>query len=125
MKAYLLVQEFIKEAGGADLRLLRRGRPGRRVDARQGAEGEFRLQPPPRRLGEADQDHARGAEDGGGGVQGARPPVAAWTCSASARGPLVLEVNSSPGLEGIETGDGKDVAGLVIQHIEKALAGKA
>ena len=37
----------------------------------------------------------------------------------SERGPLVMEVNSSPGLEGIENATGKDVASLIIQHIEK------
>jgi ribosomal protein S6--L-glutamate ligase len=39
----------------------------------------------------------------------------------SERGPLVLEVNSSPGLEGVETATGKDVAGLMIQAIERKL----
>jgi ribosomal protein S6--L-glutamate ligase len=42
----------------------------------------------------------------------------------SERGPLVLEVNSSPGLEGIEKATGKDVAGLTVQHIERELAAK-
>ena len=42
----------------------------------------------------------------------------------SERGPLVLEVNSSPGLEGIERSTEKDVAGSVIQFIEKSLAAK-
>jgi ribosomal protein S6--L-glutamate ligase len=37
----------------------------------------------------------------------------------SHHGPLVMEVNSSPGLEGIETTTGKDVAGIIIQHLEK------
>ena len=37
----------------------------------------------------------------------------------SNRGPLVLEINSSPGLEGIETATKKDIASLIIQHIEK------
>ena len=37
----------------------------------------------------------------------------------SERGPLVMEVNSSPGLEGIETASGKDVAGIIISQLEK------
>ncbi|SON48355.1 protein of unknown function [Vibrio tapetis subsp. tapetis] len=42
----------------------------------------------------------------------------------SERGPLVMEVNSSPGLEGIEAATGKDVAGMIIEFIEKKAAGK-
>jgi ribosomal protein S6--L-glutamate ligase len=42
----------------------------------------------------------------------------------SGRGPLVLEVNSSPGLEGIEKTSGVDVAGFIVRHVEKALAEK-
>ena len=37
----------------------------------------------------------------------------------SERGPLIMEVNSSPGLEGIETSTGKDIAGMIIEFIEK------
>ena len=40
----------------------------------------------------------------------------------SNHGPLVMEVNSSPGLEGIETTTGQDVAGIIIQHLEKHAA---
>jgi ribosomal protein S6--L-glutamate ligase len=42
----------------------------------------------------------------------------------SNRGPLVMEVNSSPGLEGIEKTSGKDIAGLMIEYIEKAIDNK-
>lgn len=40
----------------------------------------------------------------------------------SERGPLVMEVNSSPGLEGIETATGKDIAGMIVEFIEKNAA---
>lgn len=42
----------------------------------------------------------------------------------SARGPLVMEVNSSPGLEGIEAATGKDIAGMIVEFIEKNAASK-
>lgn len=42
----------------------------------------------------------------------------------SSKGPLLLEVNSSPGLEGIETATGKDIAGMIITSIEKKLGWK-
>jgi ribosomal protein S6--L-glutamate ligase len=42
----------------------------------------------------------------------------------SKKGPLLLEVNSSPGLEGIETATGKDIAGMIISSIEKKLGWK-
>jgi ribosomal protein S6--L-glutamate ligase len=48
--------------------------------------------------------------------------VAGVDLMRSDRGPLVLEVNSSPGLEGIERASGIDVAGAIIEHIERAVA---
>lgn len=124
MKAYLLVQEFIKEAGGADVRLFV---VGDRVIAgmkRQGAEGEFR------------SNLHRGGSATAIKISPAERKTAVAACKAlglkvagvdvlqSERGPLVLEVNSSPGLEGIERSTEKDVAGSVIQFIEKSLAAK-
>lgn len=124
MKAYLLVQEFIKEAGGADVRLFV---VGDRVVAgmkRQGAEGEFR------------SNLHRGGSASTIKITPAERRTAVAACKAlglkvggvdvlqSERGPLVLEVNSSPGLEGIETSTGKDVAGSVISFVEKSLAAK-
>ena len=125
MKAYLLVQEFVKEAGGADVRLFV---VGDRVIAgmkRQGAEGEFRSNL--HRGGSASQIKIS-PEERRTAVTACKAlglKVAGVDVLQSERGPLVLEVNSSPGLEGIETSTGKDVAGSVVSFIEKSLAGRA
>ncbi len=74
LKAYLLVQEFIAEAGGSDLRCLVVGEKVVAAMERRGAEGEFRSEPPPRRLGGGGEDQPGRAEDGRAGGEGARPP---------------------------------------------------
>jgi ribosomal protein S6--L-glutamate ligase len=119
LKANILVQEYIKEAGGADIRCLVVG--GKVVAAmkRQGAEGEFRsnlhrggtaeivkLSPAERKTA-VDAASAMGLHMCGVDILRAE------------RGPVVMEVNSSPGLEGIETATGKDVAKLIMEFIEK------
>ncbi|MFY2763581.1 30S ribosomal protein S6--L-glutamate ligase [Arenimonas sp. MALMAid1274] len=115
--ANFLVQEFIAEAKGADLRCFV---VGDRVVAsmrRQAGEGEFRSnlhrggKASPVTLTEAETDTAlRAAKAMGLGVAGV-------DLLRSKRGPLVLEVNSSPGLEGIEGATGVDVAGAIIDHV--------
>ena len=119
LQANILVQEFIKEAGGADIRCLVVG--GRVVAAmkRQAAEGEFRSNlhrggaaslvkiTPTERQTAVDAAKILGLS------------VAGVDLLRSERGPLVMEVNSSPGLEGIEHASGKDVAGIIIEHLEK------
>ena len=119
LKAYLLVQEFIKEAGGADLRMLVVGEKVVAAMKRQGAEGEFR------------SNLHRGGSAGSVKITPQERKTAVQACKAlglrvggvdvlrSNRGPLVLEVNSSPGLEGIERATGKDVAGLIVEYIAK------
>jgi ribosomal protein S6--L-glutamate ligase len=115
--ANFLVQEFIREADGADIRCFVVG--GKVVAAmrRQGREGEFRSNlhrggsATPAQLSEAEVDTA---------LRAARTMslnVAGVDLLRSRRGPLVLEVNSSPGLEGIESATGVDVAGEVIEYI--------
>ncbi len=119
LDANILVQEFIKEARGADIRVIVIG--GRAVAAmkRQGAPGEFRsnihqggsaekvkLTPEERSTA------TRAAKLMGLGVAGV-------DLLRSNHGPVVMEVNSSPGLEGIETATGVDVASKVIEHVEK------
>jgi ribosomal protein S6--L-glutamate ligase len=116
--ANFLVQEFIAEAGGADLRCFVVG--GKIVAAmrRQAPEGEFRANL--HRGGSAtavtlSPDEKRTA------LKAARAiglDVAGVDLLRSQRGPLVLEVNASPGLEGIEAATGVDVAASVIRHIE-------
>ena len=119
LKAHILIQEFIKEANGKDLRLFVIN--GKVVAAiqRTAAEGEFRanihlggsatlIKPTPKEKKLA--VHAANAF----GLK-----VAGVDIIRSSRGPLVLEVNSSPGLEGIEKGTGIDVTSLIIEGIEK------
>lgn len=119
LQARVIVQEFIKEAGGADIRALIVD--GHVVGAmkRQGKEGEFRSNL--HRGGSAsvidltdDEENAaiKAAKSMGLGVAGV-------DMLQSARGPLILEVNSSPGLEGIEAATGKDIAKSIIRYIER------
>ncbi len=119
LKAYLLVQEFIKEAGGSDLRCLVVGDKVVAAMERKGAEGEFRSNL--HRGGSAALARITPAERKTAvqAVKALGLRVAGVDILRSARGPLVLEVNSSPGLEGIEKATGKDVAGLIVQFVEK------
>jgi ribosomal protein S6--L-glutamate ligase len=119
LKANILIQEFIKEAGGADIRCLVVG--GKVVAAmkRQGKEGEFRSNlhrggsaVVVRLTPEERSTAARAASIMGLNVCGV-------DILRSNHGPVVMEVNSSPGLEGIETSTQKDVAGMIIEFIEK------
>ena len=119
LKANFLVQEFIKEAGGADIRCFVIGQRVVAAMMRSAPPGEFRsnlhrggvasivkLTPTERRTA----------------VKAARVlglNVAGVDILRSDRGPLVMEVNSSPGLEGIENATGKDVAGMIMDFIEK------
>jgi len=119
LKANILVQEFIKEAGGADIRCLVVG--GRVVAAmkRQGAEGEFRSNL--HRGGSAELIKLS-KEERATAVSAAKA-MGLNFCGVdllrSDSGPMVMEVNSSPGLEGIEKATELDVAGKVIEFIEK------
>jgi ribosomal protein S6--L-glutamate ligase len=119
LNANILVQEFIKEAGGADIRCLVVG--GRIVAAmiRQGKEGEFRSNL--HRGGNASivkiTPEERSTAVRAAGVMGLN--VAGVDLLRSNHGPVIMEVNSSPGLEGIETATGKDVAGAIVEFIEE------
>lgn len=122
LRAHFLLQEFIREAKGADLRVFVVG--GRVVAAmlRQAKPGEFRSNL--HRGGRATQVRLS-AEERRTALRAARTMglgIAGVDLLRSDRGPLLLEVNSSPGLEGIEGASGIDVANLVIRHIERTLA---
>ena len=117
--ANFLVQEFIREAGGADLRCFVVGGKVIAAMQRQAPEGDFRANL--HRGGVASQIELTEEEEKTA-VQAARLMglgVAGVDLLRSNRGPLVLEVNSSPGLEGIEAATGVDVGDLVIRHIER------
>lgn len=124
LRANLLVQEFVKEAQGKDLRcFVVDGRVVASME-REAAPGEFRAnlhQGGKARVIRITKDERKLA------IQAARTlglKVAGVDIIRSQRGPLLLEVNSSPGLEGIETASGKDVAGQIITSIEKQLKWK-
>lgn len=121
LNANLLVQEFIKEAGGKDLRCFVIGNKVVSAIERTAAVGDFRsnihqggsvqavrIRPEERKLAVA-ATRVLGLD------------VAGVDIIRSERGPLLLEVNSSPGLEGIETATGKDLAGQMIQEVERKL----
>ena len=119
LRVNIMVQEFIKEAGGADIRCFVIGERVVAAMKRQAQEGEFRSNL--HRGGTASliklTPQERATAVNAAKVMGLN--VAGVDILRSDRGPLVMEVNSSPGLEGIETATGKDVAGMVIEFIEK------
>lgn len=121
LQARVIVQEFIKEAGGADIRAL--VVDGHVVGAmkRQGKEGEFRSNL--HRGGSASVIQLTDEEETAA-IKAAKAMglgVAGVDLLQSSRGPLILEVNSSPGLEGIEAATGKDIAKTIIRYIERNL----
>jgi ribosomal protein S6--L-glutamate ligase len=119
MKASVLVQQYIREANGADIRCFV---VGNRVVAsmqRQAGDGEFRSNL--HRGGTASVVRITPAERATA-VRAATTiglNVAGVDILRSDQGPMVLEVNSSPGLGGIERATGKDIADKIIQFIEK------
>jgi len=121
LKARIIVQEFIKEAKGADIRAFVVN--GKVVGAmkRQGAEGEFRSnlhrggKATVIKLTKAERTAALGA------ARALGLDIAGVDMLQSERGPLILEVNSSPGLEGIEKATGVNIAGEIVKFIEEAV----
>lgn len=124
LKANILVQEFIKEAEGADIRCFVIGNKVVASMQRKAQEGEFRsnvhqggsavgikITPEERKMA-VKASRAMGLN------------VAGVDIIRSHHGPLVLEVNSSPGLEGIEGATGVDIADLMIDYIEQNVANK-
>lgn len=121
LRANLLVQEFVKEADGKDIRcfvingkvvssIQRKAPPGEfRANVHLGGEAsQVKITPEERKIA------IKAAK-----VLGLK--VAGVDIIRSSKGPLLLEVNSSPGLEGIENATGKDIAGAMIVSVEKAL----
>jgi ribosomal protein S6--L-glutamate ligase len=119
LRANILVQEFIKEAGGADIRCFVIGDKVVASMKRQGRDGEFRSNL--HRGGTASLVRIT-PEERSTAVRAARTMglnVAGVDLLRSNHGAVVMEVNSSPGLEGIEGATQKDIAGMIIQFIEK------
>ena len=118
LQANILVQEYIKEAGGSDIRCLVVGGKVAAAMERKAAAGEFRsnlyrggVASLIRITPEERSTAIRAAKTMGLNVCGV-------DLLRSNHGPVVMEVNSSPGLEGIENATGKDVAGLIYKFIE-------
>lgn len=119
LNANFMVQEFIKEAGGSDIRCFVIGEKVVAAMKRQAREGEFRSNL--HRGGTASLIKLT-PEERSTAVRAARIMglnVAGVDILRSNHGPVVMEVNSSPGLGGIEQATGKDIAGLIIGFIEK------
>lgn len=120
LKANILVQEFIKEAKGADIRCVVVGGKVVASMKRQAAEGEFRSNL--HRGGTAEKvkitPEERAVAIRAAKIMGLH--VAGVDLLRSNHGPVVMEVNSSPGLEGIEQSSGKDVSGMIIEFIERS-----
>jgi len=119
LDANILVQEFVKESKGSDIRAFVVGRTVVGAMMRKAAPGEFRANlhqggtAMPIQLTSEEKKMALKAAR----VMGLH--VAGVDLIRSNRGPLVLEVNSSPGLAGVEVATGKDVAGKVVKFLER------
>jgi ribosomal protein S6--L-glutamate ligase len=119
LKANILVQEYIKEAGGSDIRCFVIGDKVVAAMKRQALAGEFRSNL--HRGGTATiikiTPEERSTAVRAASIMGLN--VAGVDILRSNHGAVVMEVNSSPGLEGIETATGKDIAGMIIEFIER------
>jgi ribosomal protein S6--L-glutamate ligase len=119
LEARALVQEYIAEAKGADLRALIVDEQVVGAMKRQGKEGEFRSN---LHRGGTYQQHKLSNEEIKIAVKAARKlklPICGVDLLQSNRGPLVMEINSTPGLEGIESASKKNIAQAIISYIER------
>ncbi|MDP5037085.1 MAG: 30S ribosomal protein S6--L-glutamate ligase [Alishewanella sp.] len=122
LNAHILVQEYIREANGADIRCFVVGDKIVASMKRQAKAGEFRSNL--HRGGSATKITLTPEErtTALAAAQTMGLDVAGVDLLRSNHGPVVMEVNSSPGLEGIETTTEKDVAGMIIRYLEKKVA---
>jgi len=119
LNADILVQEFIKEAGGADIRAFVVNGKVIAAMKRQGAEGEFRSN---LHRGGTSSIIKLNRNEKKAAVEAAKAMglnVAGVDMLQSKRGPLIMEVNSTPGLEGIEGATKKNIARAIITFIER------
>jgi ribosomal protein S6--L-glutamate ligase len=124
LKANIMVQEFIKEANGSDIRCFVVGDKVVAAMRRQGPEGDFRSN---LHLGGSAEKIKITPEERKTAVAAVKAMglvVAGVDILRSSRGPLVLEVNSAPGIEGIEQATGIKVAEPIVEHIEKMVAAR-
>lgn len=119
LKANILVQEFVKESKGIDLRCFVIGDKVVAAMERHAAEGEFRANI---HLGGTGHNVKITPEERKMAVKAAKAMelrVAGVDIIRSKSGPMILEINSSPGLEGVEGATKKDIAGMMIEYIER------
>lgn len=119
LNANIIVQEYISEAQGSDIRCFVLGEKVVAAMKRQAQPGEFRSNI---HQGGTAELIKISKEERETAIQAAKImglKMAGVDLLRSNRGPLVMEVNSSPGLEGIETATGIDIASLIIKYIEK------
>jgi len=119
LKARVIVQEFIRESKGADIRAF--VVDGKVVGAmkRQGKEGEFRSNLHRGGSAKIIELSEREEETAIKAAKALNLGIAGVDMLQSERGPLVLEVNSSPGLEGIERATHRDIAGEIIEYLQR------
>jgi ribosomal protein S6--L-glutamate ligase len=119
VKVNILVQEFIKEAGGTDIRALVVGGKVVASMKRTGAEGDFRSN---LHRGGSAKPIKISPEERSTAIRAAKAMglnVCGVDMLRANHGPVVMEVNSSPGLEGVEKATGIDIAGKIIEFLEK------
>lgn len=122
MKARVIVQEFIKEAKGADIRAFVIGNKVVGAMKRQGKEGEFRSNLHQGGSGSLIKLTRKEREVALTAAKSMGLSIAGVDMLQSDRGPLILEVNSSPGLEGIEKATNRDIASEIIEYVEKMVS---
>ena len=124
LKTRVILQEYIAESKGADIRAFIVDGEVVGSMKRQGKEGEFRSNL--HRGGHANVIKLSRAEKSAAltAAKSMGLAIAGVDLLQSKRGPLVLEVNSSPGLEGIEKATGVDIAGKIVEYIERSIAKK-
>jgi ribosomal protein S6--L-glutamate ligase len=119
LDANILVQEFLAEAGGADVRAFVVGRRVVAAMRRQAPPGEFRSNLHRGGTAEATQLAAEERQVALRAAGALGLAVAGVDLIRAERGPVVVEVNASPGLEGIERATGVDVAGAIVEFLER------
>lgn len=124
MKARVIVQEFIEEAKGADIRVFVVDNKVVGAMKRQGKEGEFRSNLHQGGTGKIIKLSKEERNIALTAAKSMNLSIAGVDLLQSSRGPLVLEVNSSPGLEGIEKATGIDIASKIIDYADKLIQHK-
>lgn len=124
LKANILVQEYIKESNGSDIRCFVVGDKVVASMKRQGPEGDFRSNLHLGGSGEQVKITAEERKMAVAAVKAMGLVVAGVDILRSNRGPLILEVNSAPGIEGIEQTTGISVTEPIVEYIEKMVAAR-